>query len=217
VCRELAQFHDSRELPRQHFAWDYETELTRSAEATLSVAQDARDRQGKRYWRRLGDLTRVVEALPAIRARLRSGLTTVIHGDMHPGNVMLRDRGADVQVVLIDWARARVGSPLEDIASWLHSLGCWEPQARRRHDTLMRAYLEARSVPGVFDAGVRVEYGLASVSNGLSGAIRYHLAVLSSATASGAARYDSERALRAWSRVVRRAAALVSTNLLRCR
>jgi hypothetical protein len=217
VCRELAHFHDTRELPRERFAWDYETELTRSAEATLRVANSARDSGGKRYWCRLGDLKRVVEALPTIRARLLSGVTSVIHGDMHPGNVILRDGGTGVQVVLIDWARARVGSPLEDIASWLHSLGCWEPQARRRHDTLMRAYLEARSVPGVFDVGVRVEYGLASVSNGLSGAIRYHLAVLSSATASGAARYDSERALRAWSRVVRRAAALVSTNLLRCR
>ena len=215
VCRELARFHDSRELPRERFAWDYETELTRSAEATLRVARDARDPAGKRYWRRVGDLKRVVRALPAVRTRLLSGVTTVIHGDMHPGNVILRD-GASLQVVLIDWARARVGSPLEDVASWLHSLGCWEPQARRRHDTLMQAYLGARAVPRAFDADLRLDYGLASVSNGLSGAIRYHLAIVSDRSTSEAARFDSQRALTAWTRVVRRASRLVNTNLQRC-
>jgi aminoglycoside phosphotransferase (APT) family kinase protein len=216
VCRTLAQFHDSRELPRECFAWNYEAELTRSAEATLSIATDARDASGKRYWRRLGDLRRVVAALPTIRARLLSGVTTVIHGDMHPGNVILRDGGSDADVVLIDWARARVGSPLEDVASWLHSLGCWEPQARRRHDTLMRAYVEARAVPMVFGADLRLAYWLSSVSNGLSGAMCYHLAVLSDPASSAPAVYDSQRALTAWERVVRRAAALVNTNLNRC-
>ena len=216
VCYELARFHETVELPRGPFAWNYETELARSAEATLSVAKYARDPAGKRYWRRFGDLRRVVGALPAIRARLLSGATTIIHGDMHPGNVMLRDGDCDVQVVLIDWARARVGSPLEDLASWLHSLGCWEPQARRRHDTLMKAYLDARAIRSLLDADLRCDYWLASVSNGLSGAIRYHLAVLSDATASESARLDSQRALTAWTRVVRRAAALVNTSLRRC-
>jgi len=210
VCCELAKFHDTRQLPRERFTWDYETELARSAEATLSIAKYARDPAGQRYWRRLGDLRRVVGALPAIRARLLSGETTIIHGDVHPGNVILRDGGCDGQVVLIDWARARVGSPLEDVASWLHSLGCWEPQARRRHDTLMRAYLEARGVRAAFHADLRCQYWLACVSNGLSGAIRYHLAVLSDATPSESARFDSHRALTAWTRVVRRAAALES-------
>jgi hypothetical protein len=215
VCRELAHFHGGQQLPRERFAWDYEAQLPRSAQATLDVATKARDPGGRRYWRRLGDLRRVVAALPAIRARLLSGVTTVIHGDVHPGNVMMRDRGGDRQVVLIDWARARVGSPLEDVASWLHSLGCWEPQARRRHDTLMRAYLDAGEAPRTFAPDVRLEYWFACASNGLSGAIRYHLAVLSDPTTSEAARHDSHRALTAWTRVVRRAAALVNTNRLR--
>lgn len=217
VCRALARLHDSRELPFECFAWDYETELAASAEATLQVADAARDESGRRYWRRSGDLKRVVAALPAIRAHLLGGVTAVIHGDMHPGNVLLRQSDADGQVVMIDWARARVGSPMEDVASWLHSLGCWEPQARRRHDTLMRAYLDARAVRCVFGRDLRVEYWFASVSNGLSGAIRYHLAVLSNPIAAPAARYDSHRALAAWTRVVRRAAALVSTSSPRCR
>jgi aminoglycoside phosphotransferase (APT) family kinase protein len=216
ACREIARLHDSRTLPRESFSWDYEPELARSAEATVEVANRARGPSGRRHWRRLGDLRRVAAALPAIRLRLLSGATTVIHGDVHPGNVILRRGDTGIEVVLVDWARARIGSPLEDVASWLHSLGCWEPQARRRHDTLMRAYLHARAVARPFASDVRVEYWLASVSNGLAGAIRYHLAVLSDPTTSESARYDSRRALTAWERVVRRASPLVSTNLNRC-
>lgn len=158
VCRELARLHDSPGLPQEGFSWNYEAEVARSAQETLDLAATVRDGSRGRYWHRLGDLRRVVAVLPAIRSRLLSGATTVIHGDMHPGNVILRRGQAGVQVVLIDWARARVGSPLEDVASWLHALGCWEPQARRRHDTLMRAYLDARTVRHPFDANVRLDY-----------------------------------------------------------
>ena len=213
VSSALARLHDSPGLPRERFTWNYEAELAGSAEATLVLAKAAKCPAGRRHWRRLGDLRRVVAALPAIRSRLLSGITTVIHGDVHPGNVILRRGGGDVEVLLVDWARARIGSPLEDVASWLHSLGCWEPQARRRHDTLMQAYLDARIVRRRFGRDLRFDYWLASVSNGLSGAIRYHLAVLSNSATTECARYDSYRALSAWERVVRRAAALVSTSL----
>lgn len=216
VCCRLARYHDSAVLPADELSWDYESELARSAAATLELAGDARDVTGRRYWRRLGDLRRVVAALPAIRAHLMTHEKTLIHGDVHPGNTCLRERGRDPDVVLIDWARARVGSPMEDVASWLHSLGCWEPQARRRHDTLIRAYLASRRVPRRFEADVRLDYWLASASNGLSGAIRYHLAVLGHANADEAARDNSRVALAAWERVVRRVAALVNTSPGRC-
>jgi hypothetical protein len=212
VCRALAQLHETSLLPPEPFAWNYEDQLMQSAEATLEVAMAARDGSGRRVWRRCGDLRRVVLALPCIRRRLLSAGATVIHGDVHPGNVILRRTGEAIEVILIDWARARIGSPLEDIASWLHSLGCWEPQARRRHDTLMRAYLDTRRGACRFDSDVRVSYWFASVSNGLAGAIRYHLAVLADATLTETARTNSGQALVAWERVVRRAAALVSTN-----
>ena len=209
VCRELARLHDTPDLPRDGFAWDYEAALTGSAASTLHVADAARNPEGQRYWRPVGELRRVVAALPAIRSHLLSVGTTVIHGDMQPGNVILRRGEPHPEALLIDWARARIGSPFEDMAAWLHSLGCWEPQARRRHDTLMRAYLDARQSPRRFTRDLRLVYWLASVSNGLSGAIRYHLAILSDSGATESARYDSWRALRAWERVVRRAAALL--------
>jgi hypothetical protein len=213
VCRELAQLHEALCLRCEVFSWNYDDELIRSAEDTLDLAAAARNSAGRRVWRRLGDLRRVVHALPRIRRRLRSNGLTVIHGDMHPGNVILRRAEQSVGVVLIDWGRARIGSPLEDVASWLHSLGCWEPQARKRHDTLMRAYLEARRVPCAFNSDLRNDYWFASVSNGLSGAIRYHLAVLADTAATPPAHANSGAALIAWERVVRRSAALLNTNL----
>jgi aminoglycoside phosphotransferase (APT) family kinase protein len=211
VCRALARLHDDGSLPHEAFSWDYETELVRSAQSTLELAAEARDMSGQRLWQRFGDLRRVVAALPRIRRRLLARGTTIIHGDMHPGNVILR-AGVEPEVVLIDWARARIGSPLEDISSWLHSLGCWEPEARRRHDTLMRIYLDARRTRQGFTADVREDSWLASASNGLAGAIRYHLTVLSDLESSHEARYDSGRALVAWQRVIRRAAALLNTS-----
>lgn len=216
VARTLARLHDRSDLPRAPTSTAYEPVLAESARATLELAGAARDEAGRRHWRRLGDLRRLVSGLPEIRSRLLSGATTLIHGDVHPGNVILRGAGPEPDVVLIDWARARTGSPLEDIASWLHSLGCWEPQARRRHDSLMRAYLQERHHPPAFGTDLRRDYWLASASNGLSGAIRYHLAVLSDRASSETARYHSARALPEWERVALRAASLIRTSPGRC-
>jgi len=211
VCRALSRLHDSRVAPIA-CSWDYEREVAKSAALTLRTALHARDTAGRRYWTRLGDLRHVVAKLPQIRAELLADRTTLIHGDVHPGNVCVGVGEPPATPLLIDWGRARVGSPLEDVASWLHSLGCWEPEARRRHDTLMRAYLDARAVPRPFDNALRREYWLALVSNGLSGAIRYHLAVLIDPASSGAMRHDSKVALTAWLRVVRRASALLARS-----
>jgi aminoglycoside phosphotransferase (APT) family kinase protein len=213
VCQELARLHYGGRLAGEVFSWNYEDEVIRSAEETLRVAATARNAVNRPVWRRLGDLRRVVRALARIRVRLLSEGATVIHGDVHPGNVIVRRTPTSLDVLLIDWARARIGSPFEDVASWLHSLGCWEPQARRRHDTLMRAFLVSGRAPRTFSSELRATYWFASVSNGLSGAIRYHLAVMTDAQATEGARANSGAALIAWERVVRRAAALLSTNL----
>jgi hypothetical protein len=76
----------------------------------------------------------------------------------------------------------------------------------------MRAYLTARRTPLVFSGELRAAYWIASISNGLSGAIRYHLAVLSDVASTETARDDSWRAVTAWERVVRRAALLLRTS-----
>jgi aminoglycoside phosphotransferase (APT) family kinase protein len=211
VCRALARLHDSLHFDGATLRdWDYEAELAQSAQETLALALSARDSSGVRCWRRVGDLQRVVAALPTIRARILDD-PTFIHGDVHSGNLFVR--GASYgSVVLIDWARARLGSPLEDVASWLHSLGCWEPEARRRHDTLLRSYLEARACPQTITTDLRTRYWHASASNGLSGAIRYHLAVLCDGSSSARMRSNSRRVLAAWERVIRRVAAILATT-----
>ena len=211
VCHALARLHDSEPCHRRRLVdWDYEGDLMKSASETLSVALNARDKSGVRHWRRIGDLCRVVAALPKLRSVLVQA-PTFIHGDVHPGNVILRasEKG---EIAFIDWARARVGSPLEDLASWLHSLGCWEPEARRRHDTLLRAYLEARSPKQKITTEFRSRYWYASASNGLSGAIRYHLLVLSDPASATELTSNSAVALRAWERVIRRVATILATN-----
>ena len=203
VCHALARLHDSEQLRGNTLMdWDYESHLVKSAEETLAVADGVRNEVGVRYWRRMGDLHRVVSALPKIRAALLKA-TTFIHGDVHSGNVILR-ANRNGGIAFVDWARARLGSPFEDVASWLHSLGCWEPEARRRHDTLLRAYLEARSSKQRITTEFRTLYWFASASNGLSGAIRYHLLVLTDPACPSSTKNDSARILRSWERVIRR-------------
>lgn len=212
VCRLLAQLHDQAYTAPDD--WNYEAHLCDGARDTLDVALRARDAQGTRWWQRGGDLARVVEALPYIQARLRADDAVLIHGDVHPGNVIVSSNGnAGVpRIVLLDWSRARPGSPLEDVAAWLESVGCWEPEARRRHDTLLRAYLDARRVPQPLDRDLRERYWLAAAANGLSGAIRYHLSVLGDRVSTPRRRHDAHRALQAWARVIRRATVVLSTT-----
>lgn len=188
--------------PKTPIEWDYESDLAKSASETLAVALKARDGAGLRYWRRIGDLRRVVAALPKMRSALLKA-TTFIHGDVHSRNVILRAT-ENGEIAFIDWARARFGSPLEDLASWLHSLGWWEREARRRHDTLLRVYLEARSSKQRITTELRTLYWYASASNGLSGAIRYHLLVLIVPASSSEMKSDSARILRSWERIIRR-------------
>jgi aminoglycoside phosphotransferase (APT) family kinase protein len=208
VCRALAHLHDSGFACPPDIDWDYEAELIHSAATTLEAAEVA----GRTIWRRPGDLRRVVRSLARMRSEILDVGAIFIHGDVHPGNVIVRPADARQTVVLIDWARARVGSPLEDVASWLQSLGCWVPEARRRHDTLLRAYLEARAVPMKLTRELRTKYWFASASNGLSGAIRYHIFVLTNPAASEDARSSSRQALTAWERVIRQAASLLATT-----
>lgn len=211
VCRALARLHESEQFRMSRsIDWDYEADLAKSANETLAIATDTYNEAGVREWRRMGDLRRVVTALPQLRSALLQA-RAFIHGDVHSGNVIVRAAESD-EIAFIDWARARLGSPLEDVASWLHSLGCWEPEARRRHDTLLRAYLEARTPKQAITTELRKHYWYASASNGLSGAIRYHLLVLNDPAATSEMKSSSARALREWERVIRRVAEILTTS-----
>ena len=213
VLERLAAIH--ARLPPGAFAavlvgWDYEGELLRSAEATLEQFERAVAHEDLAWlrWAR-GALRRTVAALPEVRAALVGAAplgVAVLHGDVHSGNVMVRTGEEADPVVLLDWGRARLGSPLEDVSSWLQSLGYWEPEAKRRHDTLLRRYLAARGLSRELTRELRRLYWLAGACNVFAGALRYHLAVADGlGGAPSRSRAEAARLARDQLRVIRRA------------
>jgi Ser/Thr protein kinase RdoA (MazF antagonist) len=213
VMKELAALHVLPLIHGPHRSlldWAYEPHLQTMAAQTLRTAERLlHDTAATHLKRSMPALRRVVRALRDIRRDLldRSPLPrTFIHGDVHPGNVIVRRRRRHDEPVLIDWARARIGSPLEDVASWLQSLGFWSDEARRRHDTLLVAYLGFRGHPPLISREIRTAYWYAAASNALAGALLHHLRVATDvASRRPAERATSLRALRDWLRVVRRA------------
>lgn len=213
VLESLGMLHmrlPSERLLEADLAWNYEAELLESAAATLEVFERV-VRGVDLAWLRWGRgaLRRTCDVLPLLRQALMSTEpfgTAIVHGDVHSGNAMLVSAGAADRLVLLDWARARLGSPLEDVASWLQSLGYWEPEAKRRHDTLLRHYLSARGRSDEVTRSLRDAYWFAAASNVLAGALRYHLAVAAGwSSAPSRARAEAARAARDHLRVLRRA------------
>lgn len=186
--------------------WDYENELaerTRRAAEVLETLPWEEDLVPLR--RGLSSLRRIGEALPEVRRQLLAFTPlgkTAIHGDAHPGNAMVR---SGERPVLLDWGRTRLGSPLEDVSSWLQCLGYWEPAAKRRHDTLLAGYLAARGLPAQADRELRDAYWLAGASNALSGALLVHLWTASGAPSGSRQRAAAVRAAQDALRVIRRA------------
>jgi Ser/Thr protein kinase RdoA (MazF antagonist) len=186
--------------------WDYESELaerTRLAAEVLEVLP--REEAFRRLRSGLGSLRRIEEALPELRRQLLAFAplgTATIHGDVHPGNALVRSGD---RPVLLDWGRARLGSPLEDVSSWLQSLGYWEPAAKRRHDTLLAGYLAACGLPARAGRELRDAYWLAGASNVLSGALLVHLRNAVDAPPGSRERTMAIHAAEDASRVIRRA------------
>lgn len=217
VLENLAAIHAKtagiNELPPL-LRWDYDVELQTHAQITLELIESSRRRLDlAALTKSLPAARRVVRALPAMRRHLYTFQPlgqSVIHGDVHPGNVLVRQRAGRAQPVLIDWGRARLGSPLEDVSSWLQSLGHWEPEVRRWHDTLFRAYLSARGLEDRLTPELRAAYWIAGASNALAGALSYHLALASQARTSQQAG-AAIRAAMGWLRIIRRADAYWSS------
>ncbi|AUX42539.1 hypothetical protein SOCE26_039720 [Sorangium cellulosum] len=208
VLDHLARLHAEGVPGASLPAWDYEAEILASARATLALAERVPRGEVASLARTLPALRRVVGALPATRRALLAFEPlgrAVIHGDVHPGNVLVRERDGRADPVLLDWARARVGSPLEDVSSWLQALGYWEPAARRRHDTLLAGYLAARGLAPALTRPLRDAYWSAAASNVLAGALRYQLSEAIRPGAAPGARAAAARNAADWLRVIRRA------------
>jgi hypothetical protein len=126
---------------------------------------------------------------------------------VHSGNVVLHAHEAKHAPVLLDWARARMGSPLEDVSSWLQSLSFWEPAARRRHDTLLGEYLSARGLGATLTRDLRNAYWLAAASNCFAGSLEYYVDVATAREVLPSERLAAVSAVRDQLRILRRAEA----------
>lgn len=208
ATEHLARLHrglDDAARPDELHVWDYEGGLAESAATTVEAFEQVPRGPEWRLLRRVRPaVERLADELPEVRRQLLAEGAGWIHGDVHPGNVLLSRHRGEASTTFLDWARLRVGSPLEDLASWLLSLAHWEPAARRRHDRLAAAYLRAAGRPASLGPTFRDAYWLAAASNALAGALRYQ--ILAAVHAAG--RAEREKALgaaRGWARSIRRA------------
>ncbi len=212
VLEHLAKLHatDAVSFAAAVPEWDYATELEVRAREAVRAFESATAPDGpaaalRHYRRSLRRLAAEVGQVHRFLVEAPPFGPTVIHGDVHPGNVIARRSRGRLEPVLIDWERARVGSGLEDVASWLQSLGVWDAETKRRHGTLLSRYLVARGLPGRPDTRTRDLYWLAAACNALSGALAYHLEVLLDPASTWDRRYLSSMAAHQALRVVRQA------------
>ncbi len=210
VMHRLGSFHAATRNAAQALpAWNYEAELADMAETTWTVLdQCRRDPEYAALGRHIRALERVILALPALRRQLLCEQPfgcRPIHGDVHPGNALLRQRNGGFQAILIDWGRARPGSPLEDVSSWLQSLCFWDAEAQRIHDRLFATYLSAFGMERSLTPDIRAAYWTAGASNALAGALLYHLSIVTDRQQGKAARARAFQAARNWMRIIRRA------------
>jgi hypothetical protein len=189
--------------------WDYEGEVRAVAESTWKMLDQCRgDPDLRMLARHIRGLERVIDALPQLRRHLLSESpfgSRPIHGDLHPGNVLVHHCAGTHQPVFLDWGRARLGSPLEDVSSWLQSLRFWEVEAQRLHDTLFLDFLSAFGMERKLTSEIRAAYWIAGASNALAGALLHHLNNALDQRLSKARRATAFNAARDWLRVVRRA------------
>lgn len=210
VLEQLARLHREPGLVAAiaRLPWDYEQEILASARATVESMERLAGRAEPLLRRALPAARRLVSRLEPLRRQLlahpRFG-QAVLHGDVHSGNVILTRSGPDERAVLLDWSRARVGSALEDVSSWTESLGIWEPEARRGHDTIIGAYLRAHGDGVALDHEVRAHYWLAASSNVLAGTLSYHLHALACSPPGDPGNARNHCAIRSAARVLRRA------------
>ena len=97
-------------------------------------------------------IDQVSEVAPELRERARAEIAaaptavTLLHGDLHPGNVMVRESG---ELIAIDWDFPRRGPAVHDACRAFHLIGRWalapgtNPGVEPVRQTMAEAYLAA--------------------------------------------------------------------------
>lgn len=209
----LASFHrqsraDASEMP----PWDFESEFEVMAEATAEAVERCGFDDELRF---------IAEDAPAVRHLALSARTLrqevlsgaglavgPIHGDVHPGNAIVCRRGRGAEALLLDWGRARIGSPLEDVASWLQSLGARDEATRTTREDLLAHYLGELGRDRKVTPSLRAAYWIAAASNALSGALLHHVCMAETERPWSARRAAEARIAGDWASSIRSAAAI---------
>jgi hypothetical protein len=89
--------------------------------------------------------------------------------------------------------------------SWLHSLGFWEPAARRSHDLLLVRYAGASGLAAGLSPDLRAACWIVGACNAMAGALRYHLATAADEERDPVERWKASCAAGDWLRIIRRA------------
>ncbi|MGY3622500.1 aminoglycoside phosphotransferase family protein [Bradyrhizobium sp. USDA 10063] len=210
LLTRMARFHVAATGSDDHCPfWNYDADLERAALETLDALERSRNVPAlAMFTRDIPPVRRMALAHAKLRCELLSGgplSARPIHGDLHTGNALARRRASVVEPILLDWGRARVGSPLEDVSSWLQTLGVWAPEIRCRHDSLFADYLAALGMERKLTPSIQNAYWLAGCSNALSGALAHHLRVAANADDGSRRRSSAVRLALAWLRIIRRA------------
>ena len=135
AARWLARFHGrhvrsvGRETEDRLIRYDrrYYRQWMERAEAFIAQGTPAAAQQLAPLASRYGDIVEQLADMPA----------TVLHGDYHASNVLIRDAAVSPRVCPVDWERAAIGPGLVDLASLV--AGSWTDCQRV---TIARAYYD---------------------------------------------------------------------------
>ena len=126
-------------VPQVHAVSNTAIRMDRVDGPTLAEQLAEHPEEAGAFGRLLADLHHALD-------RTRSRGSALVHGDLHPGNVLMSADGP----VLIDWTNHRIGPRALDVAlTWL-VLDCFDPdddalraQLAPLRDELLRSFLEA--------------------------------------------------------------------------
>jgi hypothetical protein len=87
--------------------------------------------------------SRLIVCLPSLlRERFSyAGVVTIIHGDFHPGNILVSRQDDPLRILIIDWPNWQPGFPTDDLAYYLTL--CFSPGDRNAQEAgLLHLYYE---------------------------------------------------------------------------
>ncbi len=117
IARWLAKFHNL-EVPKGEFL---ENELTLKNIDPANIL-GKRKKLAKEYRSSLLELFARIKSYESAILKKPRRHSTIVHGDMHPENIIVHKKGNEREFVVIDFTEMRLAPPLYDIGSFIQQL-----------------------------------------------------------------------------------------------